>query len=64
MQLSGSFDPEAIARMQTAFDEALRSVPAEQRNTETKDALAKAILHYEGRGTRYPGYFLEARPEK
>jgi hypothetical protein len=39
------FDPESVARMCAALDEAWRTLSSAQRTPETRNALAKAIVH-------------------
>ena len=51
---SGYFDPESLARMDAALDEACRTLPSNQQTPEMRSALAKAIVHLATRGDRDP----------
>jgi len=50
------FDPESVARMCAALDEAWRSLPATRQTPETKNALAKAIVHLAAAGESDPDH--------
>jgi hypothetical protein len=49
---NGYFDPESLATMCAALEDAWRNVPADKKNADRKSALAKAIMHCAAQGAR------------
>jgi len=59
-----AFDPETLAVLQSAFDEAYAALPAGQQTAAIRAQLAQRILHKAREGERDPvalrAYALEA----
>jgi len=51
---SGSFDPETLALLTTALEDAWASLSPEQQSRMSKSDLAKRILSLAGQGERDP----------
>jgi hypothetical protein len=48
------FDPETLTILKAAFDEACGFLPADQRTSEMRSAVAERILNLASRGERDP----------
>ena len=51
---NGAFDPETIAILRAAFDDACASLPSEQHTQSKRSTLAQRILKLASEGERDP----------